>query len=532
MAWATSILFHGRHSSAGDVRRTSLPPPLPLPPPTIPRRVNDTAPYTKRIPQLLWISYRTAPTNVSDLSPHISDVVARNPTWDVYLYGDKEQRAFMHTHFANTSILWVYNLINPRVGVMFSDIFRYCLLYTYGGVYLDDDASFKIPLGQIVRPNDSLVLTNEPAGYVDRYAPWHHLSEHHMQHTCRQRQSQQQQQSCDVRQLFMGRNVAQWMILAAPGNALLRHAIDNVADLFYWEYRWRLPVWVSEKYTRVQLLFHTTGPAMLTATARAFVLAHPTSPDVPRMTGDIMFKSIGAKPKHKDHAMGFRSHYTVAMLNGAPMLVRYAPKNDSAYYHGRFVLVVEHPVAPQNLTVPCGPEAPRGFGGGTAALAPPVGRPDLVHGHNQSYFRVVNSSVVLQYTGSCSWLAAYLTARNADPGQPFAVETFTDATVFRTKILAVLQEDNGGRPPTIVQSPSVPMPPGRPNAALTDPAGKSYFHLVTRPVPGDVKYSCFLRGFADYDSFLGRNFTEQDSIMLPKQVLPEVPFDCQYPYLE
>ena len=56
----------------------------------------------------------------------------------------------MNTTFRDTSILWAYNAINPLVGAARADIWRYCVLYTFGGLYLDDDSDIKVPLDNVI----------------------------------------------------------------------------------------------------------------------------------------------------------------------------------------------------------------------------------------------------------------------------------------------------------------------------------------------------------------------------------------------
>ena len=255
------LVVTGRRKS---LQQQSITPQiLPLPTPTIPRRFpssiqNDT--MVKKIPRLLWISYRQAPTNITNLTWYMRDVLARNPTWDVYLYGDTEQKHFMNVYFANTSILSAYQKINSKVGVMYSDIFRYCVLYLFGGVYLDDDASFKTPLDDFIRDNDTLILTNEEKLYRSKYAPWYHLSDEYMSRAFCVRNI-----PC-TKDLFARRNIAQWMLLSAPHNGLMQHAINNIAELVHFEYSRRNAIWISDQDLRADLIYHITGPVLLTAT--------------------------------------------------------------------------------------------------------------------------------------------------------------------------------------------------------------------------------------------------------------------------
>ena len=153
---------------------------IPLPTPSRKQTNNNTTTYKKKIPQILWIGFRTAPTADNETRDHILTMFKTNPNWSVYLYGNDEEHAFMEHYFANTSILWAFKQANPKIGVTYSDIFRYCALWLFGGVFIDDDASIRTPLDKMIREQDSLLLTNERHLYRDRYAPYHHLSCYHM----------------------------------------------------------------------------------------------------------------------------------------------------------------------------------------------------------------------------------------------------------------------------------------------------------------------------------------------------------------
>jgi mannosyltransferase OCH1-like enzyme len=45
---------------------------------------------------------------------------------------NEEKDHFMNTVFANTSLLWAYHAIHPQAGAAKADIWRYCVLWTYG----------------------------------------------------------------------------------------------------------------------------------------------------------------------------------------------------------------------------------------------------------------------------------------------------------------------------------------------------------------------------------------------------------------
>ena len=112
------------------------------------------------------------------LPQHLTALFERNPTWTVNVCDNECKDHFMTTSFANTSLSWAYFAINPLVGAARADIWRYCVLYSFGGLYLDDDSDIGIPLDQVVLPADHMVLSEEgPSSLGECYAPSYHLSD-------------------------------------------------------------------------------------------------------------------------------------------------------------------------------------------------------------------------------------------------------------------------------------------------------------------------------------------------------------------
>ena len=112
------------------------------------------------------------------LPQHLTALFERNPTWTVNVCDNECKDHFMTTSFANTSLAWAYFAINPAVGAARADIWRYCVLYSFGGLYLDDDSDIGTPLDQVVQPLDHMVLSEEgPSSLGECYAPSFHLSD-------------------------------------------------------------------------------------------------------------------------------------------------------------------------------------------------------------------------------------------------------------------------------------------------------------------------------------------------------------------
>lgn len=88
----------------------------------------------------------------------IQQIMSINQGWCHHLYDDNEMEEFMRVNFAGR----VYEAFNTiAIGAARADIWRYCVLYKYGGVYLDIDADILAPLDKLIRADDDAVITRE-----------------------------------------------------------------------------------------------------------------------------------------------------------------------------------------------------------------------------------------------------------------------------------------------------------------------------------------------------------------------------------
>ena len=233
----------------------------------------------------------------------------------------------METFFANTSILWAFKMANPLIGVSYSDMWRYCALWLFGGVYIDDDSSIGNLFDDIITTNDSLILTNERSVYTDCYQSYFYLSTQYLE---RQYCSNNDQLHERLSDLYSGRNIVNWAIFSAPRNEIIYRALKNIVNIFKLEYLGRSVLSLTPNHYRYHRIFCTTGPAFLTATIREFTLQneydsllHNLTEEglgfneykkhLPRMSGDFDFHKYGGFRKIEDNRVAKGSHYMVKM---------------------------------------------------------------------------------------------------------------------------------------------------------------------------------------------------------------------------
>ena len=97
----------------------------------------------------------------------ITKIRMMNPDYSYKFFIDDEMDAFVNEHYKG-EIADCYNRLNIIVAK--ADFWRYLILYKYGGVYLDIDSTIKKPLSQLIREDDTAIITAE--GNPDIFVQW------------------------------------------------------------------------------------------------------------------------------------------------------------------------------------------------------------------------------------------------------------------------------------------------------------------------------------------------------------------------
>jgi len=94
-----------------------------------------------------------------DIRKNIDYLCHINYDYEYYLYEDNDCIDFIKNNYGK-EILDVYLSINPSYGPAKADLFRYLLMYKYGGVYLDIKSSCNIPFSRLINDNDKYILSH------------------------------------------------------------------------------------------------------------------------------------------------------------------------------------------------------------------------------------------------------------------------------------------------------------------------------------------------------------------------------------
>lgn len=161
------------------------------------------------IPKIIHQTYKSR-----DLPPQfqasIDQLKAANPGWDYRFYDDSDIAKFIST-FYGPHILKYYERINPQYGPARADLFRYLLLYKYGGVYLDIKSTFTKPIDEVVQTDDQYLLAQWCNRKDEKHEGFGMQSELNMTD---------------------GGEFQQWHIISAPGHPFLRAVIKISANQY------------------------------------------------------------------------------------------------------------------------------------------------------------------------------------------------------------------------------------------------------------------------------------------------------------
>lgn len=152
-----------------------------------------------KIPCVCHQTWKTKTDLPDDLQRTMEINRRLNPDMTFKLYDDDDIDAYIRNNFPKR-VYDTFSAINPRYGASRADLFRYCVLYKEGGIYLDIKAQFtKNIFADVVRSTDVAVLDNPR--YMEKF-----------------------------RELNAMGTWEQWVLIFAPGHDYMRRAIERICD--------------------------------------------------------------------------------------------------------------------------------------------------------------------------------------------------------------------------------------------------------------------------------------------------------------
>lgn len=99
----------------------------------------------KGIPRQIYLTYKTKDSIPENVIQNLKDL---NPGYSIHVYGDEECVSFLKTYFSQDYADFFRTRI--RDGPIKADFWRACVIYMFGGVYLDADVRLEKPLDEII----------------------------------------------------------------------------------------------------------------------------------------------------------------------------------------------------------------------------------------------------------------------------------------------------------------------------------------------------------------------------------------------
>jgi hypothetical protein len=160
-------------------------------------------PFGTHIPRTVYQTYRTRQLS-PELEANVRHIQTLNPGWKYRFFDDEAISLFIGNEYGR-DVLARYDQLNRSYGAARADLFRYLLLYRFGGVYLDIKSGLFRPLDEIVTAHDRFILSHwnqcsDRAGWGEHAAIAH----------------------------VPGGEYQQWHIISAPGHPFLRAVIVSV----------------------------------------------------------------------------------------------------------------------------------------------------------------------------------------------------------------------------------------------------------------------------------------------------------------
>lgn len=180
-------------------------------------------PPDERFPPLIWQTYKSAEELPLEAAPCIHSWISKNPGWNYQFCSDADMWDFFGNFFPPATVELFESL---PLGVMKADLWRYAVLYEFGGVYCDLDTVCMVPLDEWLdrTQETSLHVAIESSG---------------------------------------GPFFCQWCIAAARHHPVLAHAIKLVGE--------RVTEDGGVHEARLHYVHHYTGPGVWTAAVQRYL---------------------------------------------------------------------------------------------------------------------------------------------------------------------------------------------------------------------------------------------------------------------
>ena len=170
----------------------------------------------KRIPRNFFQTYKSSLFDIKH-STQMKEFRVKHPTFNFYFYNDDDMDQFMNQFWRNHPIYNIYK--GTKFGASKADIWRYCILFTLGGIYLDIDSQILFDMESIDENWNELISFEENvmAGFS-----WHY------DWPCRE--FFQKHNFVENSLVCPNNIVLQWLMIFRPSHPILLRTINLIVE--------------------------------------------------------------------------------------------------------------------------------------------------------------------------------------------------------------------------------------------------------------------------------------------------------------
>lgn len=119
------------------------------------------------IPKIIWQTWKVKSNFGPGMQKAVDSISTLNPDYEHRICDDQDCEDYVREHF-EPEVLEAYQTLVPKA--FKADLWRYCVLYREGGVYMDIDFVAQVPLSDILHPEDVFVSVKDRAKMVGECA--------------------------------------------------------------------------------------------------------------------------------------------------------------------------------------------------------------------------------------------------------------------------------------------------------------------------------------------------------------------------
>jgi mannosyltransferase OCH1-like enzyme len=106
------------------------------------------------VPLVIYTNWHTDMVTLK-MAECVNNIIKMNPEFDYYMFTEDQCAKFIEENF-DREVIDAYNTLKPLAYK--SDLWRYCVLYKKGGVYLDIKFTSTVPLFDIIKENSGFFV--------------------------------------------------------------------------------------------------------------------------------------------------------------------------------------------------------------------------------------------------------------------------------------------------------------------------------------------------------------------------------------